>query len=185
LESNGALEVSDAVWTPHEDSPERAPVANRQAGPGAEDAPPAIATAGSCSAGSFPFSLSWDSVQFARWSADLPRRASAGRPRPASTVRKIVAAHRLAPLDAAASRDALARQMSGGIIAGGSLRSTRITETGLAARNRRADFPASQRVARSRRPRPSSTGTTREGSAQRVPTNRDREALGSVGRAGA
>ena len=53
--------------------------------------------------------------------------------------------------------------MSGGIIAGGHLESARITETELAARNRRADFPASQRVARSRRPRPSSTGTAREG----------------------
>src|SRR5262245_8523950 len=53
--------------------------------------------------------------------AALPRRAGAGRPRPASAVRKIVAAHTLATLDAAASRDALGRQMSGGIIAGGDL----------------------------------------------------------------
>jgi hypothetical protein len=46
------------------------------------------------------------------------------------------------------------------------LRSSRITGSELAARNRRADFPASQRVARSRRPQPSSTGTSRQGSAQ-------------------
>jgi hypothetical protein len=58
--------------------------------------------------------------------------------------------------------------------AGGRLRSTRITRTELAARNRRADFPAPQtsltpqHVARSRRPRPSSTGTPREGSARQV-----------------
>ena len=54
--------------------------------------------------------------------------------------------------------------------------STRITETGLAARNRRAGFPAPlasvpgrrsetpRHVARSRRPRPASTGTPRAGS---------------------
>ena len=82
--------------------------------------------------------------------------------------RKIVAARTLASLDGAPSTDALAPQMSGGIIAGGDSRSTRITETELAAKNRRADFPASPRVARSRRPRPSSTGTVREGSAEQV-----------------
>ena len=65
-------------------------------------------------------------------------------------------------------RSALGRQMSGGTIACGDLKSTRITETGLAARNRCADFPASRRVARSRRPRPANTSTTREGSAQRI-----------------
>ena len=96
------------------------------------------------------------------------RRAGTGRPRPASAVRKTVAAHTLAALDDAASRDALQRQMSGGIIACDDLVPTRITEAELAAMNRRAGFPASQRVARSRRPQPSSTGTAREGSAQRV-----------------
>jgi hypothetical protein len=48
-----------------------------------------------------------------RLPAALSRRAGAGRPRPASAVRKIVAAHTLAPLADAASRDALGRHMSG------------------------------------------------------------------------
>ena len=41
------------------------------------------------------------------------RRTGTGRPRPASAVRKTVAAHTLAPLDSAASTDARGRQMSG------------------------------------------------------------------------
>jgi hypothetical protein len=66
-------------------------------------------------------------------------------------------------------RDALARQTSGALMRRWWVGPARITGPELAARNRRADFPASQRVARSRRPRPSSTGTPREGSAQPVP----------------
>ena len=58
------------------------------------------------------------------FSLPCTRRTGTGRPRPASAVRKIVAAHTLASLDDAASRDALRRQMSGGIIAGGDLGST-------------------------------------------------------------
>jgi len=115
-----------------------------------------------------------------------PRFDGAQRALSLAEGRKTVAAHTLAALNDAASRDALRRQMSGGTIAGVDLRSTRITETGLAARNRRADFPApqasltAQHVARSRRPRPSSTGTTREGSAERVSAT-----FGSLDRAGA
>ena len=95
----------------------------------------------------------------------------AGRPRPASAVRKIVAAHILAALDGAASTDAVRRQMSGGTIAGGSSTIDADHRDRTRRENRRADFPASHRVARSRRPRPSSTGTAREGSAERVAMN--------------
>ena len=104
----------------------------------------------------------------------LPRSPSTGsaRPEPGRRAENRRGSYLAALNDAAV--DALRRQMSGGTIAGVDLRSTRITETGLAARNRRADFPApqasltAQHVARSRRPRPSSTGTTREGSALEV-----------------
>ena len=102
-------------------------------------------TAQVCRAGSSDPAALWRPQQhtkFDRLPAALPRRAGAGRPRPASAVRKIVAAQTLAPLDDVASRDALGPQMSGGIIACADSRSTRITQDELAAMNRRAGFPA-------------------------------------------
>ena len=104
-------------------------------------------------------------------------RAGTGRPRPASAGRKTVAARTLAALAVAASRDALGRQMPGALMRRWSRGIYADHRDRTRRGNRRAGFPAPMSfagtrrsetppcVARSRRARPPSTGTAREGSA--------------------
>jgi len=106
--------------------------------------------------------------QIDRLSAAVHTARRRGRPRPASAVRKIVAARTLASLVTRRVGMRLGDRCQAELLPVVVVRPTRITETGLAARNRRADFPASPRMARSRRPRPPSTGAPRKGSAQRI-----------------
>jgi hypothetical protein len=66
----------------------------------------------------------------------LQRSAGTGRPRPSIARRENVSAHTLAALAGAASRDDVHDRCQAHRCAGGRLRTTRITLTELAARNR-------------------------------------------------